>query len=133
MSTLENCDKKTYPAGHLLIKDGEVGECGYLMEDGEVEVFIIDAAGNEQVLSTISGANKIIGEMALLSIDGTRCANVRTTKKSTMLTIPAEEFENLMNCNTKTRNAVLKMISERLKSTNARLREIITGKQSVEF
>jgi putative peptide zinc metalloprotease protein len=53
-------------AGTIIIKQGTLGDCCYLIRSGKVEVFNVDSEGNEQSITTIEEGN-VFGEIALLT------------------------------------------------------------------
>ncbi|MDQ2105628.1 cyclic nucleotide-binding domain-containing protein [Azospirillum isscasi] len=65
---------RRFPADTLLIRQGEAGDCAWLIQSGELEV-LLDGPDGPRRLGTV-GANAIVGEMALLD-DGQRSATVR--------------------------------------------------------
>ncbi|OPH15633.1 cyclic nucleotide-binding domain-containing protein [Azospirillum brasilense] len=61
-------------ADTVLLRQGEAGDCAWLIQSGELEV-LLDGPDGPIRLGTV-GANAIVGEMALLD-DGLRSATVR--------------------------------------------------------
>jgi CRP/FNR family cyclic AMP-dependent transcriptional regulator len=53
-------DVVTFPAGQTIFKEGEPGDVMYVVQEGEVDIFIHD-----RLIETV-GAGGIIGELALI-------------------------------------------------------------------
>ena len=68
-------ERRRFPAGTVLIRQGEAGHRGWILEYGEVEVLIDTPAGAKRL--AVLGPGALVGEMALID-DGVRSATVRT-------------------------------------------------------
>lgn len=75
--------------GEVIIREGDQGNCMYVMQEGEVEV-IIERDGNEIQLE-ILGAGRFFGEMALFDRD-VRSATVRALGRTRVLTVDKKNF-----------------------------------------
>ncbi|WP_247878085.1 cyclic nucleotide-binding domain-containing protein [Azospirillum sp. TSO22-1] len=62
-----------FPAGTVLIRQGDTGDCGWILESGEVEVALETPAGLKRL--AILGPGALVGEMALIDA-GVRSATV---------------------------------------------------------
>jgi CRP-like cAMP-binding protein len=80
---------KTYQDGELVIKQGETGNCMYVIQTGEVEIFR-DKDGQEVSLR-IAGPNEFFGEMALVEND-VRSASVRARGEARILHVDKRTF-----------------------------------------
>jgi voltage-gated potassium channel len=76
------------PAGTMIIRKGQVGDCMYFIATGEVEV---DLPGKKVTL----GDGAFFGEMALLG-NNLRSANITTTRVSQLLVLDLVDFRLLM-------------------------------------
>ncbi|NMM44730.1 cyclic nucleotide-binding domain-containing protein [Rhodospirillaceae bacterium KN72] len=85
-------ERLTYNPGEVLMQQGDEGEAAYVILDGAAEVVIV-SGGKEQVLFEL-GANKLVGELALLC-DSERTATVRARKKTTALRLNREVFSEM--------------------------------------
>jgi uncharacterized membrane protein len=72
-SLAEVIDRRPLQAGETLFKAGEPGDSLFVVQAGEVELFIKDTAGQKIVL-TNAGRGEIFGELSLLD-QGARTAN----------------------------------------------------------
>lgn len=81
---------KTFDKGDVIFKQGERGDCAYIIEKGSVEIILHMPDGSQQPIST-RGAGAIIGEMALVDREN-RTATVIAREDCTLLEISEEEF-----------------------------------------
>ena len=76
--------------GQLIIREGEVGSCMYVVQEGQVEVFVDN--GEEEIQLNILQPGAFFGEMALFDRD-VRSASVRALGPARVLTV---DKKNLM-------------------------------------
>ena len=86
--------RQVYDSGDQIFKEGDEGRLAYVVEEGEVEIFII-RDDHEQVLGTV-GKDGIFGEMALID-NQPRMANARTTKSTTIICVTRQMFDEKLN------------------------------------
>lgn len=98
--------RRMFKAGEIILKQGEPGDCAYIIEEGQVEIAIARSDGKSQVISTRS-AGAIIGEMAIVDA-APRAATVRALKDCKMLEITREDFAQRL----KTSDPVIQMVSQ---------------------
>lgn len=80
---------KVFRDGESIVRQGEVGDCMYVIQDGRVEV-IADHDGEEIRLREL-GKNDFFGEMAIFE-DEVRTATVRAVSEVRVLTIDKKNF-----------------------------------------
>lgn len=80
---------KQYKDGEYIVREGEVGDCMYVVQDGQVEVFT--EKGGKEVRLEILKTGAFFGEMALFDRD-VRSASVRTLGDARILTIDKKNF-----------------------------------------
>ena len=80
---------KVYEDGETIIRQGEVGNCMYVIQEGEVEV-LIEKDGQE-IQIAVRKEGEYIGEMAIFERD-VRSATVRAFGPVRMLTIDKKNF-----------------------------------------
>lgn len=84
-----------FPAGEIVIQQGDRGECYYILTEGRVQVVQQDADGiNETEVSQL-GVGRGFGEEALLS-GNPRNATVRALTDIAVMKIEARDFERLL-------------------------------------
>lgn len=98
--------RRTFKAGDIILKQGEMGDCAYIIEEGQVEISIRRADGQTQVVST-RGAGTIIGEMAIVDA-APRTATITALKDCKMLEITRDDFAQRL----KISDPVIQMVSQ---------------------
>lgn len=112
-------DRQYFPAGTLVIQQGTFGNKAYVIESGEVEVFVNDAHGNPVAIGTL-GPKDMFGEMAVVR-EERRSANVRTTKDSVLIIVSAHEFHESMTASGNFFSRIMSMTTQRMKDTSTKL------------
>ncbi len=97
--------QKTYKAGEIVLRQGDVGDCAYIIEEGEVQILIERADGKSVQVGT-RGPGTIVGEMAIVD-NAPRVATVVATKDCKMLEITRDDFAQRL----KTTDPVIHMIA----------------------
>jgi CRP/FNR family transcriptional regulator len=80
---------KEYKDGEVIFRQGDKGNCMFIIQDGEVEA-VAEADGKELRLRTM-GPNDFFGEMALFEKE-TRTATIRAIQPTRVLTIDKKNF-----------------------------------------
>ena len=80
---------KLYKDGEVIIRQGEVGNCMYVIQEGQVEVLLEDG-DNEVHLHRLT-AGEFFGEMAVFDRD-VRSATVRALGEVRVLTVDKKNF-----------------------------------------
>ena len=75
---------KTYELGQIIIRQGEMGDCMYVIQEGLVEV--IKEADGQTIQLAILGKNEFFGEMAIFEQEA-RAATVRAMIPARIITI----------------------------------------------
>ncbi len=81
---------KVYLDGDVIIRQGDVGDCMYVIQEGQVEI-ILESQGKEIQLQ-VHGPGAFFGEMAIFDKD-VRSATVRALGDAMVLTV---DKKNLM-------------------------------------
>jgi len=85
-----------FPASALIFREGEAGDCAYVIVRGSVQVFAIDRNGDEVVLAQLKELDHV-GEQSLLpGHSGRRNASLRACEDTTLLRIPKAEFQKIL-------------------------------------
>lgn len=86
---------KSFKAGDEIIKEGERGECFYILTDGNVQVFRNTMAGDRIALANLTSDMGIFfGEAALIGTD-TRAATVVASTDCRTCVITGKKFKEL--------------------------------------
>jgi len=108
-------DTNDFKKGEDIIKEGDLGDCAYIIEQGSVEVSKLTPQGEKQVLGVL-GRSEIFGEMGL--IDGLpRSATVTALENCVMSVCSRETFNSLADHNPESLLPIFKVLVRRLRST----------------
>jgi uncharacterized membrane protein len=83
-------DELKVPAGHTLFQAGDPGDSLFIMQSGEIELFIKDTAGQKIVLTTAQ-AGDMFGELAMLDT-GPRTATALALSDSDVLVLDRSDL-----------------------------------------
>ena len=111
----EILDRRFYPKGTSIIKQGDIGSCAYLVQSGRVKVYTV-AEGREFELAVLE-EGQIFGEMALV-MDEPRSANVVALTDANIVIISRDKFLLKLESTDPTIRSVSEMLMMRLKKTN---------------
>lgn len=84
-------NRKFYPKDTVIFEEGEPGHAAYLIQSGEIEIYVTNELGRKKVLGVL-GHDELFGEMALID-DRPRMASARTTEATTLTIIGQGTFE----------------------------------------
>jgi rhodanese-related sulfurtransferase len=87
-------EKLTVAPRTIIFRQGDPGDCFYIITSGKVRVFRKDKDGLETQLSVL-GAGESFGEMALLTGEA-RSANVETLEETGFMVLSKEQFERIL-------------------------------------
>lgn len=108
-------ERRFVPKGQIVIREGEYGQDAYLVQSGEVSVFITKE-GEEVELARLA-AGQIVGEMAVV-FDGPRTASVKATQDANLIVISRQQFEEKLKESDPTVRAIVQMLSQRIVDSN---------------
>jgi|GEM_PF-4795197 len=118
MSDIKNIHTN-FKKGDLIIEQGTVGDCAYIIEGGEVEIFIDHPDGSSQQMAT-RGAGSIIGEMALID-QKRRTASIRALTDCELVKITENDFQRRLNASDPIMKMITQVILTRYRDTIARV------------
>lgn len=78
-----------YHDGEVIIRQGEVGDCMFVIQEGEVEIVAHQA--DREVVLAVRGAGEFVGEMAIFE-QQVRSADVRARGTVRILTVDKKNF-----------------------------------------
>ena len=81
---------KIYKDGEVIICEGEEGNCMFVIQEGDVEVFI-DGDDGQEIRLAVRGEGDFFGEMAIFDRD-VRSATVRALGDARVLTVDKKNF-----------------------------------------
>ncbi|CAN7756171.1 SLC13 family permease [Paenibacillus sp. LjRoot153] len=116
---LGKLDKVKGQAGDMLFEQGDPGDSMYLIESGRVELFSQKQDGTRQSLASLQDGDTL-GEMALLTNEP-RSATAIIAAESVLYYIDRETFDRLVIEQPQISSYFIRLLSQRLVSTNGRL------------
>jgi flavin-dependent dehydrogenase len=109
---------KIYHAGEVIVRQGEVGDCMYVIQSGKVEV-VREHEGKEIRLAEL-GEGDFFGEMALFEKD-VRSATVRPLGDVRVLTVDRKMFLRKIHDDPSLAFMIMQRMSKRLRELNAEI------------
>ena len=108
-------DTINFKTKEIIIEEGSLGDCAYIIEKGSVEVSKITLNGKKLVLGVLE-KSEIFGEMAL--IDGLpRSATIIALEDCVLSVCTKETFNYLADHNPESLIPIFKVLVRRLRST----------------
>jgi phosphoserine phosphatase RsbU/P len=117
------------PAGHVVFEDNAPGDTLYIIESGRVQVSKTLENGQEHVFAEL-GPGEFFGEMALLE-EKPRSARVSTLALTSLLAMPRDTFNTLIEHHPAVAANFLKEISARLRQRNHIQEVLLREKQAL--
>lgn len=100
------------------MRQGEKGDCAYILESGQVEILIEKPGGDRQTVGT-RGAGSIVGEMAIIDNEP-RSASIRAIEDCSVLEISREDFHRRLSGSDPILQTIMQVILTRLRDTLTR-------------
>lgn len=116
-------ERLVFHAGDLLCRQGEEGDCAWIVVAGEAEVTVA-GAGGEVAVATL-GRNDFVGETAILC-DVPRTATVRARTELEALAISRDLFFQLVGQFPEMAIEIMRELALRVERTTRQLREALT-------
>ena len=113
---------KTYHDTEIIIKQGDQGDCMYVIQEGLVEIVL--ETGRGEVLLALRGKGEFFGEMALFEREA-RSATVRALGEARVLTIDRKNLLRRMNEDPSVAFHLLQSLSARFRALNAEVSELL--------
>lgn len=110
---------RLYIDGEVIIRQGEPGDCLYVIQKGKVEV--IDESGDTEIRLAELGETEFFGEMGLFEKD-VRSATVRSIGDTKVLTIDRKNFYQTIQKDPSIAYRLLEKLSNRLREMNKKLK-----------
>ena len=109
---------KIYSDGELIIRQGEVGDCMYVVQSGEVEVF--KTQGDKELHLGTMGEGDFFGEMALLDRD-VRSASIRSIGETRILKVDKRTFLSQVHADPALALRIVQKMSQRIRQLHTEL------------
>ncbi|MGQ0585607.1 MAG: EAL domain-containing protein [Gammaproteobacteria bacterium] len=108
--------RRTLKRGEALFKEGDHGDCAYVIETGQLEVF--RTKRGRRTLLALLGPGEIVGEMAVID-HGPRTASAVAKKGTRLRQITRDLLENKVDAADPLVRVMLRLILQRYRSTVA--------------
>ena len=119
-ASMGSLTKETYRAGDFIFFEGDVESHFYIIESGEVLIFMKDKKGQKLEVARLKDG-ETFGEFALIS-QGARTASAQAITPVTAMKISAEGYEMMLNELPLWASSMLRSFSERLKQMNIKVK-----------
>ncbi len=111
---------RPYKDGEVVIKQGDPGDCLYVIQEGKVEV--IDESGETEIKLAELGETEFFGEMGLFEKDVRSCT-IKAMGDAKIMTIDKRNFYKTIQKDPSLAYRLLEKMSNRLRETNKKLRD----------
>jgi len=109
---------KEYRTGQDIVRQGDVGNCMYVIQTGDAEVLVQE--GERETRVDVMHAGEVFGEMAILQKQ-VRSATVRALVKTRVLTIDKKTFLRRVHEDPSLAFMVLRSMSNRVRKLDLEL------------
>lgn len=92
----EALNRVFFPAGKILFREGEMGNCLTILIEGQVEVIQALGTPDEHILAVVDKPGDFLGEMSLFYQDGVRSASARAWADTHLLELKRADFDSLL-------------------------------------
>lgn len=104
---------RVYQDGEIIVRQGEVGDCMYVIQEGKVEV-LTEQGGNDVLLMTLEEGD-FFGEMAIFEHE-VRSATVRALGEIRVLTVDERTFLRRIHKDPSLAVRIVQTMSARIRS-----------------
>ncbi len=109
---------RTYRDGESIVRQGEIGDCMYVIQSGQAEV--LRHEGEKESRLAILGEGDVFGDMALFDRE-TRSATVRAVGEVRALTVDKKTFLRHVHEDPSLAFRILEKMSRRIRDLDAEL------------
>ena len=114
---LEYLDRKFFIAGEYIFREGDEGDCAFIIEEGSVQIYVLDGE-HERVVDTICEGG-LFGEVALIDRQP-RTASVKALEKTVLVTVQRKLIDGLLEQTDHIIRHLLLVILERFRVTRGK-------------
>lgn len=120
----DELDREVFAAGEQIFKEGDTGDCAYLIEKGIVEVIITEHGSERRV--SLMGKNEMFGEVALID-HRPRTATVRAVEKTVLVPIRRKLVDGLLEKCDPILKHLLLLVLERFRNNQSANHETVVA------
>ncbi len=118
---------RTYQPGEIIIRQGEVGDCMYVIQEGQVQVVIVQ--DGREVCLAVRGPGEFFGEMALFEHQ-VRMANVRAMTLVRVLTVDRKNLIHRVHEDPSLAYRIIQVMSHRIRELSMQVATEALSKSS---
>ena len=111
---------KHYRDGEVIVSKGEVGNCMFVIQEGNAEVYTVQ--GTKDVRLAVLGTGDFFGEMAIIDRE-VRSANVRALGDVRVLTVDKKTFLSRVHDDPSLAYRIMQKLSARIRELDHALTE----------
>lgn len=109
---------KVYEDREIIVRQGEPGDCMYVIQEGHVEVVVEE--DDQEIHIAVRGEGEFFGEMAIFERE-VRMATVRALGKARVLTIDEKNFMRRIHEDPSLAYRIVRTMSQRIRALSARI------------
>jgi CRP-like cAMP-binding protein len=109
---------RIYRDGEIIVRQGGRGDCMYVVQEGQVEVFL--EKNGEEVRLAVRGEGEVIGEMAIFDREA-HSATVRARGEARILTVDRRGFLKRVQEDPSLAFRILQNMSARIRDLSEKL------------
>ncbi|MGC2047440.1 MAG: EAL domain-containing protein [Gallionella sp.] len=117
-------DREVFARGQHIFEYGDEGDCAYLIEEGVVEVFVVEQGKERRI--KLMGKGELFGEVSLIDRQP-RTATVRVIEKAVLVPIPCKLVDGLLEKSDPILRHLLLVILERFRGKLKNSSESVTS------
>jgi CRP/FNR family transcriptional regulator, cyclic AMP receptor protein len=112
---------RVYEDGDILVRQGDVGEVMYVIQEGQVEI-VHERDGRETILAVVAEGG-LVGEMAIF-LHEPRSATVRAKGQVRALTVDKKNFLRRVNEDPSIAFRIVEMLSRRVRELSSEVAQL---------
>jgi CRP-like cAMP-binding protein len=112
---------KAYADGEVIIREGDLGSCMYVIQEGQAEVVV--GSGDDEILLDVLGPGAFFGEMAVFERD-VRSATVRALGEARVITVDKKNFMRRVHEDPALAFRLVETMSHRVRNLTKRVAEL---------
>lgn len=111
-----------YTQGQYIVREGDEGDCAYILISGEVEVVKSNNSQGKEIVIAILGPNEIFGEMCLFEEESRRSASVRViSDRARVMAISRTSFQKQIDELPEGVRNIIRVLIQRLRKADSRI------------
>ncbi len=118
---------RVYRDGEVIIRQGETGDCMYVLQSGQVEV--VRTKDGKEVRLAVCGEGEFIGEMAIFQRE-VRSATVRALGETRVLVLEKNTFLRQVHEDPSLAYRMMQRVSRRIRELDSRLVNLEAGRRA---